>query len=475
MLWDRMKRVVPALLAATWLSAAPARGAGGGALAWFPGPCDSSPGGLYGSSDDGCGEACLCPGDCNGDGHVAIDELVSVVTMAMNGSPPQDCPAVDRDSSCDVSVDEVVDSVNGALKGCPPLRLATRSARSPLVDFLVDASMIERGPGAVVLVAEDGEVLHEVAYGFADLKARRRNETDTPFAIGQVSMPFTALAVLMLADDGLLDLDDPVGLYVPRLERFGERLTIRTILSHTSGIPDFLGRFAGYGSGAEGGGLTNAELVDLLWWWGELQFEPGTQCRYSQVGYEVLATLVETVAGVDFPTFIQQRILDPLGMEHTYVRPEDARLAEPAPATGYVPMGEGEFFPFDLTEYDHVYGAWSMYSTARDLLRFDQALYTDRLVSTELLAQAFAPASLVDGTPACADSTADPSDASGLGWQVGDHDGEPYAAHDGFRFGYTSHLLRFPERRLTVIVLADRTDSGLPELAFRIADLFLGN
>jgi CubicO group peptidase (beta-lactamase class C family) len=370
-------------------------------------------------------------------------------------------------------VDEVVEAVNGALKGCTPPPASTRNALSPLVDLLVGASMVDRGPGGVVLVAEHGEILHEVAYGFADLREDRLNHVDTLFAIGAVSMPFTALSVLMLADEGLLDLDDPVGRYLPRLERFGAALTIRSLLSHTSGVPDFLGRIAGTGAGAEPIGPTNEDLIDLLWWWGELEFEPGRSCRQSHLGYEVLATLVETVAGVDFPTFVEQRILDPLGMEGTYVRPADARRAEPAAARPYVRMGEADFFPLDPGQYDDLYGAWSMYSTARDLLRFDQALYSSSLLSPASLAQAFAPSLLSGGEPVCANATADPSDSYGLGWQIGVHDGEPYVAHDGIRFGYTSSLLRFPERRLTVIVLANRIDSGLPELAFRIADLFL--
>jgi CubicO group peptidase (beta-lactamase class C family) len=454
--------------------AVPAAAAGGGAIAWFPGPCDSSGGyGLIGLPDAGCGNACSCPGDCGGDGRVAIDELVSVVSMSMHGSTPEHCRSVDRDSSCDVSVGEVVEAVNGALKGCPPPPHATRSTLSPFIDLLVATTMVDQGPGAVVLVAKDGEVLHEVAYGFADLRDERRNETDTLFAIGSVSMPFTALAVLMLAEDGLVDLDDPIGLYEPRLERFGEQLTIRTLLSHTSGIPDFLGRFVGAGAQAEATGHTNWDLIELFWWWGELDFEPGTSCRYSSFAYEVLATLVENVSGIDFPSFVEQRILVPLAMEHTYVRPRQARLAEPAPARGYVRMGAEDFFPFDLADFDGLYGAWSMYSTAHDLLRFDQALYTDRLVSTETLALAFAPAMLSDGEPACAQATYDSSQSYGLGWQVGTHFGEAYVAHDGIRFGYTSALVRFPEKHLTVIVLANRVDSGLPKLAFQIADLYL--
>lgn len=463
-----------AALFAGWLCAHPVAAAeGGGALAWFPGPCNE-PGdyGLFGDPDAACGDACFCPGDCGGDGQIEINELVSVVSMAMHGSPPMSCPSVDRDRSCDVSIGEIVEAVNGALKGCPPRPAATRTTMSPFVDLVVHASMVDEGPGGVVLVAENGEVVHEVAYGFADVEDEVPNRTDTVFAIGTLSMPFTALAVLMLADDGVIDLDDPVGLYVPRLERFGENVTIRGLLSHTSGIPDFLGRIPGATQRVGSEDLTNQSLIDLIWWWGDLQFEPGTMCRYSQVGYEILATLIENVTGVEFARFVEERILAPLGMENTYVRPAEARRADPVPARGYVPVGSGDFFPYDLSEYDGLYGSWSIYSTARDLLRFAAALDGDLLMSAEMHGVAFAPATLDDGELACAVSSYDSSSSYGLGWQVGTHFGEPYFGQDGVRFGYTSALLHFPEHDLTVIVLANRSDSGLPDLALRISDLF---
>jgi CubicO group peptidase (beta-lactamase class C family) len=464
-----------AALFALWLCARPVAAAeGGGALAWFPGPCNT-PGdyGLFGDPSTACGDACFCPGDCGGDGQVEIDELVSVVAMAMHGSPPMSCPSVDRDRSCDVSIGEVVEAVNGALKGCPPRPAATRTTMSPFVDLVVHAAMVDQGPGGVVLVAENGEVVHEVAYGLADVDDGVPNRTDTVFAIGTLSMPFTAIGVLMLADEGVIDLDDPVGLYVPRLERFGENVTIRRLLSHTSGIPDFLGRIPGATQRVGSEDLTNQSLIDLIFWWGELEFEPGTTCRYSQVGYEILATLIENATGVEFARFVEQRILAPLGMESTYVRPAEARRADPAPARGYIPIGSADFFPYDLSEYDGLYGSWSIYSTATDLLRFAAALDGDRLVSAEMLDQCLAPATLDDGAPACAEASYDSSSSNGLGFEVGTRFGEPYFGQDGVRFGYTSSLLRFPEHDLTVIVLANRSDSGLPELAFRIADLFL--
>jgi CubicO group peptidase (beta-lactamase class C family) len=344
---------------------------------------------------------------------------------------------------------------------------------SPLVDLVVHSSMVDQGPGGVVLVVEGGEVVHEVAYGFADVDEEVPNRIDTLFAIGSLSMPFTSLAVLMLADQGLIDLDDPVGLYVPRLERFGEQVTIRRLLSHTSGLPDFLGRIPGATQRVGSGDLTNQELIDLIWWWGDLEFEPGAMCRYNQVGYEVLATLVENVSGVEFASFVEQNILGPLGMEHTYVRPAEARRVEPPPARGYIPIGEEQYFSYDLAEYDQLYGSWSLYSTAQDLLRFADALDTDLLMSAETLDLSFTPATLNDGEAACLESTYDSSRSYGLGWQVGTHFGEPYFGQDGFRFSYTSSLLHFPQRDLTVIVLANRSDSGLPDLAFHIADLFL--
>jgi CubicO group peptidase (beta-lactamase class C family) len=316
-------------------------------------------------------------------------------------------------------------------------------------------------PGAVVQVTRRGRTLLQAAYGLADLPRRAPLTPQSIFHLGSVGKQFTALAVLMLAEQGKLRLDDSIGDHLPELARFGAELTVRRMLGHTSGLPDY------YDDPDLGERLLqlspqpdNAAALALLAAQGELQFTPGERFCYSNTSYEMLGSLVERLSGQPLAAFLQKRIFDPLGMTHTFSLPSLRRENEARLAHSYICV-EGQVSAYDCDPLDHLVGSGSVYSTAGDLARYDRALYTASLVKQSTLAQAFQPGRCNDGE----------ATSYGLGWQLGEQDGRPYAGHSGSWLGFKAFYARFPQPRLAVIVLLNR-DYDLPEgdLALMVAE-----
>ncbi len=336
--------------------------------------------------------------------------------------------------------------------------------QSRQVDAIFASFVTEDSPGGAVIVIQDGQILHKAGYGLADLEGGVPITPESIFHLGSTGKQFTGLAVMMLAEEGRLNYDDPIGQYLPELARFGDGLTIRHLLHHTSGIPDY----------HEDGELseelfdlaempTNEDALALLSEMGELRFTPGEEFFYSNTGYEMLASLIERVSGQPFPTFMQERVFDPLGMKDTFSQPNPDRLADPKVAHSYIFDGD-QIEAYDSDPLDYLVGSGSIYSTLEDMYLYDQALYTDELVKQSTLAEAFKPMLLNDGTES----------NYGFGWELGTLSGERYVAHEGAWLGFVSFYARFPDQRLSVIVLLNR-DYDLPDedLALEIADLYL--
>ncbi|MBI1881111.1 MAG: beta-lactamase family protein [Chloroflexi bacterium] len=207
-----------------------------------------------------------------------------------------------------------------------------------------------------------------------------------------------------------------------------------------------------------------ADALALLAEAGDLQFTPGETYVYSNAGYDMLGSLIEAVSGQAYADFMQERIFDPLGMAHTFSLPNPARLADPNLAHSYVRLGD-ELEVYDSDPFDNLVGSGSFYTTVEDMARYDQALYTQKLVKQATLAEAFEPVVLNTGI----------AYRYGFGWSLGTHASQPYVGHDGAWLGFLSNYVRFPQQRLAVIILLNR-DYDLPELnelAFEIADLYL--
>ena len=283
-----------------------------------------------------------------------------------------------------------------------------------------------------VLVAEHGRLIYERGFGKADIKRNVAFTPNTPTYLASLTKQFTAMAVMMLAERHKLSYSDSLSKYFPEFPSSARNVTIRHLLNHTSGIPDYVEL------GLERPGLTNKDVLRALIRQDSPRFQPGEKFEYTNSGYIFLALIVEKVSGHPYRLFLKKNIFAPLGMKHTFVydkpRPEISRWAR-----GYNRFGDD--FDYSL----RTYGEGGIYSTVADLFKWDQALYTEMLVERSTLDEAFSRGKLNDGSPI----------NYGFGWGIGQYNGETIYAHAGRYGGFNTYIKRFPKERATIIFLTN--------------------
>ena len=314
------------------------------------------------------------------------------------------------------------------------------------------------GPGAALLVVRDGEALLRRGYGLADLERRVAVTPATNFRLASVSKQFTAAAIGLLAGDGALSLDDPVRKWLPSLPAAADGITLHHLLTHTSGLIDYEDVMPERVEGQ----LHDADVLRLLEKQDRLYFAPGSGYRYSNSGYALLALVVGRASGRDFATFLRERIFLPLGMADT-VAFEDGVSTVARRAYGYSDV-DGAWTRTDQSSTSAVLGDGGIYSSIDDLAKWDAALRDDRLLPEALRRLAFTAHTPTDEADV---------DGYGYGWRI--HDGAQGRLlwHSGETIGFRNVILRWPERRLTVVLLSNRNDPEPYALARRIADLYL--
>ena len=329
----------------------------------------------------------------------------------------------------------------------------------PIEPMTVD-SLMQRyqglGPGASLLVLRDGEAVVRRGYGLSDLEAGTEAGPATNYRLASVSKQFTAAAVLLLAQDGKLSIDDPVRRWLPSLPPAADAITLGHMLSHTSGLIDYEDLMGDDWQGQ----IRDAGVLELLEKQDRLYFPAGSAYRYSNGAYALLALIVEKASGLDYPAFLEQRIFEPLGMHDTiaYVA---GGPAVPNRAWGYSRV-DGAWQRTDQSTTSAVLGDGGIYSSIDDLARWDAALYDDRLLTDASRALAFSPQSKVTG---------EPYDASyGFGWRItGDT-----LWHSGETIGFRNVIVRWPQQRLTVVLLSNRNDPEPYRTALQVGSLYLG-
>jgi CubicO group peptidase (beta-lactamase class C family) len=325
----------------------------------------------------------------------------------------------------------------------------TTGGRDVMTD--VDALMRDYDgnvPGASLLVIRDGQPIVRRAYGLADVERKVKATPSTNYRLASVTKQFTAAAILRLAEAGKLTLDDRVKQWLPTLPPSADAITIRHLLTHTSGLIDYEDVMA---SGTKEQ-LHDADVLRLLEAQDTTYFAPGTSYRYSNSGYALLALLVERASGVSFATYLQQRIFTPLGMHATVAHEEQVSTVANR-AYGHTLTG-GTWTRTDQSLTSAVLGDGGIYSSIDDLAKWDAALYDD------FYAPAFVPATKTDVADV----------AYGFGWRISHHHGERVLWHSGETRGFRNVLVRFPERRLTVVLLTNRNEPEPHALAMKIAD-----
>jgi CubicO group peptidase (beta-lactamase class C family) len=308
-------------------------------------------------------------------------------------------------------------------------------------------------PGAAVLVVRDGAPIVRRGYGLAELERRTPVLPATNFRLASVSKQFTAAAVLLLAEDGRLGLDDAARKWLPALPPAAAGVSLRHLLAHTSGLVDYEDVIPASMTAQ----LHDADVLALLANENRMLFPPGTAWRYSNSGYALLALVVERASGRSFAEFLRERIFVPLGMAGT-VAHREGMTAVGDRAFGYR-IDAGSWVRADQSQTSAVLGDGGIYSSIDDLAKWDAALGDDRLLAEDSRRLAFAPAARTD----------DPAVEYAFGWRI---TGESLW-HSGETIGFRNVIVRFPTRRLTVVILTNRDEGEPYATALAIARLAL--
>ena len=314
-------------------------------------------------------------------------------------------------------------------------------------------------PGCAVGVSEGGRILLERAYGMADLEHGVPNRPDTIFEAGSVSKQFTAAAVLLLARDGKLSLDDPVQKYIPELPDYAAPVTIRQMLHHTSGLRDWgsIEWIAGWPRGTRV--YTHAHVLDVLARQRRLNFAPGTRWSYSNSGYNLAAILVSRVAGESFADFTRKRIFEPLGMTRTSWRDDFTRIVKDR-AVAYA--GSDGRYTQDMP-FENVHGNGGLLTTVGDLLRWNENFVTPKVGDAGFIHLMQTSGILGTGRET----------GYAYGLALASYKGLAEVRHSGTTGSYRAYLSRFPENHLSVAVLCNAGDSMPRQALHAVADLYL--
>lgn len=314
-------------------------------------------------------------------------------------------------------------------------------------------------PGCALGIIADGELVVRRGYGCADLEQGTPIDGDSVFYIASTSKQFAAAAVRLLELDGAVSMGDRVRGILPELPAALDGVTVADLVHHTSGIRDYIELFQLRGATLEDE-WDNADVVDLLAGQQRLNFEPGTRYQYSNSNYVLMAEVVQRVSGSTLRVFAHDRIFEPLGMRRTRFD-DDHREIVPGRVTSYERTADGDFRHY-LKAID-VVGDGNVLTTVDDLVRWDANFTHERVGGpgfTELMTR---PGRFRDGTEG--------SYASGL--LPARHRGLEIVSHNGGFAGFRAELLRFPEQRVSVVLLANLAEIDAPGLAREVADLFL--
>jgi CubicO group peptidase (beta-lactamase class C family) len=349
------------------------------------------------------------------------------------------------------------------------------------VDAIFSPLADNKSPGVAVLIRKDGHTVFERGYGVRELRSLAKIDEQTNFRLASCSKQFTAMSIMLLVHDGKLHYDDKLTDVFLDFPAYGKAITIRNLLNHTSGLPDYedLMDAAEKRKGALIWTPTNqiqdAEVLNLLEKETAGKFAPGTQWSYSNSGYVILGLVVAKISGRPFREFLRERIFTPLKMSQT-VAFEKGKNEVLQRAYGHSKEAN-VWSETDQSPTSATLGDGGIYSSLADLAKWDEALAQHTLLSEKEMQPALTPAQLNNAAqpkwPANSDRPEGTPVSYGFGWFL-----DPYRTHRrmwhyGDTVGFHSYIQRFPADRLTIIILCNRTDLDPESLARRVSDVFL--
>jgi len=316
-----------------------------------------------------------------------------------------------------------------------------------------EGSLLNRGFNGQMLIAKNGTVVFEKTVGFADMRTKDSLSENTPLHIASVGKTFTGMAILRLMEEGSLQLDDTLGKFFPGFPYQG--VTVKMLLSHRSGLPNYLNYLSKLK--VNDTCYSNQDVLNSLYTIKPgLEYRSGTRFSYSNTNYVLLAMIVEKITGESFPVFMKRIFFDPLQMTNTFVYANQDTLS-PTPSFEWT----GRFWtpdPFDCT-----YGDKNIYTTAHDLLKWDQALSSGNLFKKETLDSAYTPLS----------NERRSIHNYGLGWRMMIFpNGKKFVYHNGRWHGSNAVFVRFPDENATMIVIGNKYNRNIYNAASKAYNLF---
>jgi CubicO group peptidase (beta-lactamase class C family) len=350
--------------------------------------------------------------------------------------------------------------VAALLSSAMPTAAATLSEEA---DALLSGLIRADDPGVAVLVSQNGKILFEKGYGLADLEHHVPVTPQTVFRIGSITKQFTAAAILKLQEEGRLNVNDKLSKYIPDFPR-GDEVALRELMNHTSGIHDYV---PDQPSDVAKPTTTVALIKEIEKH--PYDFDPGTQWRYDNSGYWLLGYIVEKVSGQSYGDFLRDRFFQPLRMAHTGVYRK--HLGLPHEAVGYS-LGTNGFEPPFYIDPSWNGGDGALYSTLEDLYRWNEGIFNGQVLDAASLKAVFTPVAITA-------SQLNSGDGYGFGWFIGRYRGLRDISHGGEVPGFSCTLLRLPDERFTVVVLAN-SQPGRPNatpkfLAYQMVDMHLAS
>lgn len=347
------------------------------------------------------------------------------------------------------------------LFSCQDKELVSSNEKESIDGIFQEWNKTDR-PGGAVAIVRDGELIYTNGYGSADLEHDLAITPSSVFYIGSVSKQFVTFSVLLLEEQGKLNLDDKIQKYLPDFTEYESPLTLRHFIHHTSGVRDYLTLMYLKGRSYLDH-IEEPEVYELIKEQQVLNFPPGSQYLYSNSCYFMLAMIIEKAAGKSLRDFAQENIFDPLGMDNTLFYDDNTDLIK-GRAFSYQSKSDGSGFDNLIMRFDLV-GSGGIYSTVEDLFLWDQNFYDNKLGKG---GQAIIDKMKVEGL-------LNNGESSGYAFalNIGDYKGLKTVSHGGALGGYRAQLMRFPDQGFSVIILANRDDADPTSKAYEVADLFL--
>lgn len=340
-----------------------------------------------------------------------------------------------------------------------PVAFAQSEDSSPetaAVDSLFREYNTGNTTGVSVMVIKDSKIIYNRSFGLADVEHKIPATPQSNYRIASVTKQFTAMAIMILRDEGKLSLDDPLTKFFPRIRNYGKQITIRHMLNHTSGLLNY-GDLIPPGTTTP---LTDKDVLRLIEQQDSVAFKPGEKFEYSNTAYSLLSLVVEKVSGMPYRDFLRKKIFDPLGMTHTTTNVMGDSIYDRA--YGYDRKADGLVMS-DQSVYSYVLGDGGIYSSVVDFYKWDQALYTSRLVKPATLKEIFTISSREN------DHT-----GYGYGWYIDEKYGQKRVFHTGGTSGFSTCIIRYPEKKFSIVIFAN-LDEGFTvgRVGDAIEDIYL--